>query len=424
MQLSPPLTRLWRGMSSPWLIAPLVLGSGLVWFGQFYLPQLPTPLVGNALASAEWLEKTAGKVSGGQIAQVLGLFDLAHQSWVYGLVALFAFVLVLRLVLRGYLAWRIRDLAPPLTWLPFTRIIDKEMAISTPGKNAIHLGEPCHREDIEINEDAQEQTWIGDCHHERVGLQILIELGLLLLLLMLVWQLRTGWQWDELILIPTQTLTFAPYDKQTLQLDAKGETLTFCCNPKQTLSLSAGSLSAGGYRLRVEQKIPSLQIQAFVGDQPLFLQSLSNEGQVEKTLILQFPQARSERALAIPDKNLVLVAVAQEDGRFQVQLRDAQNTPILTTEIAQDEILTWQDLTLNIHLTYASVLSVRRRTGSWLWAPALLFLLLGLYARWRWPYVRVGILANKAGAAIRWQGQCWAHPSLEEISALAFHFKE
>lgn len=419
MKILPRLLRFWRRIGSAWLLIPLSVLAGLVGWGQMMWPQLPTSLVGDTLATSLWLDRTAA--SG--LERWLGFYNLAQQPWVRALVTLLALILVLRLWGRLLLAWQVRILRPPQQWLPLTTLHEARMPSLAPDDASLQvLTHSSHRHARRQEAEASSWEWIGDWHHRRLGWQSLLELGLLLLLLLLVWQLRHGWQKDAILLAPTESLTLSPYTSQTLQMDADGQMIRLCCQPQATMAPETGTLSVRGFHLQVQRLIPALQVQAHVAGQPLNLQSL-DAGQMSTTLLLQFPQERSERAVAIPDRNLVLVVVAQDTDRYQLQLRDAENTPIMSSEISHEGELHWQDVRFQLQATHTSVLSVRYRPGTWLLWPAGLMLLLGLWAAWRWPYLRIGIRSNAAGTVIRWQGQWSAHPTVAEISHY-FHSDE
>ncbi len=413
MKLFAPLLRFWHRLSSTWLLIPLLILATMVTVAQWWLAQLPTALAGDTIATSLWLDAQAAS---GWL-RWLGLYQLAQQPWVRIMIALLAVILVLRLGSRLWLAWQVRCLQPPLTWLPLCSTLDSslpgQLSLSDlQGLSAFNLRHE-HRSATE-HDDWQ---WFADRNHGRAIWQGLLELGLLLLVGLLAWQLRAGWQSDALIVAPGETVSLAPYAAQSLQMDGDGQMIRLCCQPEATMSLNGGRMRIDGLSVAVQRLLPVLQVQAQSAQGPLSLQSVDG-GEIGTTLLLQFPQERSERAVAIPARNLVLVAVAQNDDRFQLQLRDVENTPIISDEITQSGELLWQDVRIAVQVTHAGVLQVRYRPGGWLLWPAGLMALFGLCAVWRWPYVRLGLRGNAAGTAFRWQGQWGAHPTPQEIMQL------
>lgn len=412
MQRLTSLYRTWLRLAHSWLIVPLLVVTIFVGWVQWALAQLPTALAGDALATQLWLDRSGG----GAWLQWLGLQRVAQQGWVRAVLALAALFLVQRLWSRWQLARSARQLQSPLHDLPFTKTLTAQTLALEPNQVDEQLAELAerHRLTTKETEDGVTWEWIGDRQGRRVFWQSLWEIGWLLLLLLVIWQLRAGWQSDALILTPGDTLTLAPYDQLTLQMTEDGSRIRLCCQPTTEMALPGSGMRKGGLQMTVSRLLPVLQVQARTAQGPLALQDVDASAAGQE-LLLQFPQERSERAIAIPERNVVLVVVALGEDRFQLQLRDAANAPLSNSELHGSGELVWQDVHIKLQASRAAELSVGYRPGLWLLWPALALLGVGLWALWRWPYVRWALRGNAAGGHLRWQGQWRGRPSSADI---------
>lgn len=413
------LPRLWRTLTRPlWLILLLILITPAV-AAHLWLPQAPTLFAGDPLARDAWLSGAAANLPAGGILSALGLLDVAHSALLTLLVCLLAIVLLLRLCDRLHLAWATRHLAPPDRWLPHLSTLTQAQTESAPSASWRHdLSPLLTRWQTAPEQVEHESESYGDRHQRFNWPAALIEGGLLLTLCVFVLDLRTGWQIEPISLNPGDTASLAPFSDNTISLDADATSLRLCCRPEQTAPLTAAGIGRWNLRGRVQQISSALALAATANGQQIVLQAVEQSGAPTANLVLRFPQPRSERAVAIPDRNLFLRLVATEQGGFNLQALDTANNVLLAQTITGDAQIAVGDLTLNLHPTHFVTLSLNSRPWLWLLLPSLLLTLAGLLFRWRFPYVRVGVRQNTDGIAIRWQGQRGGRPTMAEIDAL------
>ncbi len=413
------LPRLWRTLTHPlWLILLLILIAPAI-AAHLWLPQAPTLLAGDTLARDAWLNETTSSIPAGGLLGALGLLDVTHSTLLALLICLLAVALLLRLYDRLHLAWATRHLAPPDRWLPHLNTLTHIQTDPTPSALWQHDLPPLlSRWQTAPEKAAPEIESCGDRHQYFNWPAALIEGGLILALCVFVLDLRTGWQIDPISLNPGDTASLAPFSSNTLSLDADAASLHLCCRPDQITPLTAAGMGGWSLRGRIQQIGSALALAATTNGQEVVLQAVEQSGAPTANLILRFPQPRSERAVAIPDRNLFLRLVAAEQGGFNLQALDAANNLLLAQTITDDTQIALGDLTLTLHPTHFVTLSLSSRPWLWLLLPTLLLTLAGLLCRWRFPYVRVGVRQNADGIAMRWQGQTGARPTITEINAL------
>ena len=163
---------------------------------------------------------------------------------------------------------------------------------------------------------------------------------------------------------------------------------------------------------------PAVKVRATANGQALTLQAIEQAGSPAEEVILRFPQARSERTIAIPDRSLVFRIVATGDQRFLVQGLDANSDMVGSQELEGPGVMRFDDIEVRLEPTHFVTLRVASRPWLWLLIPAGLITLVGLALRWRFPYVRWGWRSNEGGTTIRWQGQRGGRPRLAELVAL------
>lgn len=406
------LARLWRGLTHPvWLL--VLLGLGLIMLaGHIWLPQLPAGRAGAPFAANTWMSDTAASVPGGALWAALGLFDLAHNTAARVLLALLAAALALRTIDRMQLAWTTRRLAAPERDLPMTTTVDRLVLLSDAAPAGRLAGHAQRQHSIRTNDDRVSE-WYGDRNQRFTWAAVLIEVGGLLALAALLLNLRFGWQVGPISLDPGQSASLEPFSAAVLQLDEDAETVHLCCNPDQTAAVGSGSFGPPGLRVTEQQIGPALVITATANSQPVAIQAVEQSGTPSTTSILRFPQARSERAVAIPDHNLFLRIVQTGANAFNIQALDTGNNVLLAREINGAEQLALGDLTVYLRPARFVTLGVRSRPWLWLLVPALVLSLAGGFCRWRFPYSRLGARYGAASLTLRWQGQGRPHPDLE-----------
>jgi len=205
LRTSPPLVaRIWYVLAHPAVLILLLILLLSACIALVWLPQAPTPMAEDSLARNAWLTTTAVQYPVGDFMRVLGLFDLAHNSFLMLLMILLVVVLAVRLVNRLQLAWLTRRLSAPLKVLPCTISYDFEMERTVePEQWSGFYDHQFQRQGQDIDENTGLiRQWWGDRRQRWTWIATLLEVGLALLLLSLALNLRFGWQLDELILDP------------------------------------------------------------------------------------------------------------------------------------------------------------------------------------------------------------------------------
>ncbi len=420
LQTSPPLAaRLWAGLAHPAVLILLLVLILPAFVALVWLPQAPTPMAADSLARNAWLATTAAQYPAGEWMQALGLFDLAHNPFLLLLMLALAVVLTVRLVNRLQLALLTRKLSAPLRSLPCTNAYDFELEKAAEPEQWDGLSNSHFQRQ---QQDVDEQTALVrelqvDRHQRWTWVAILLEVGLMIILLSLALSLRFGWQLDELILVPGGSVTLEPYSSQTLNLSEDGETLGLCCQPERTMPITGPTLNIGGMQIRQQEAGPALTVSVHAGDKALVLHPVEQGGSPEQELVLRFPQERSERAVALPERNLFLRVVHTGPDQYNVEALDASSTVLLSQKIEGPSSLMLEDLELKFAPAKHLKLGVMSRSWLWLLIPGIVFLFAGLLVRWRFPYLRVGAYVGSTNVNVRWQGQKGAHPTPAEIDA-------
>jgi len=400
------LAQTWRVLSHPLLLGILLILAASAFIAHLWLPQLPTALAADPAASSAWLDEIASGMFGGKALRALGAFNLAHNPALRLILPMLAATLFIHLINGAIRALNVRKLTPPDVWLPGLHAWDASLpgpvededwdrACTSLCKSGRTLSEPW--------EEEGEQR-LCDCHARWQWLTMLTQIGLLLALAALMLNLFSGWQVDGLTLDPGASASLAPYADLTVGFSDDASQITLCC-PEESAPLSRGRIMRGGVQVQVTHQNSALRIALEQEGKPLNLQAIEQGAQAATDLIVHFPEARSERAIAAPEANLFFRLAALDDGGFRVQALDAANQVLLSQEIHEETTLTVGDgLTLHLTPTTFIILRAQGRPWTWLLWPALVLILAGLFVRWRYPYWRIGALQNEAGAALRWQG--------------------
>ena len=346
---SPPLTaRIWQVFGHPAALLLLLVLLLPALIADVWLPQTPSVMGDDTLVRNAWLAATAARYPAGEFMQAMGLFDLAHNTFLRLLIVLLAAVLVVRLFNRLHLAWSTRQLSTPLQALPLTSSHDFEMktAVEPEQWEGVCLSQ-CQRQQQEKGgNDGVTFRWWGDRHQTFTWVAALIELGLMLVLLSLALNLRFGWQLDELSLDPGDLARLEPYSVQTLTFAEDAETISLCCQPERNVSVTTGTLKLGALWVRQIQMGPALKMDVLANEQSLLLQPIEQGGSPEQELVLRFPQERSERAVAIPQRNLFLRIVHTGPDQYNIEALDASSTVLLSQKIEGESSLMLDDMEL------------------------------------------------------------------------------
>ena len=399
------LEKVWRALAHPALLAILTALVAGALAAHLWLPQLPTALANDPLAAATWLDATASAMPGGRVFRALGLFDLAHNLALRVLLPLDAAVLLLHLAGGALRAWRVRELTPPESWLPGLHAWDAVVPFpvsDTAWREECAAICASPRTTFEAGEAIS--SGLCDCHHRAQWLGLAWELGLLAVLAVLLLNLYSGWQIDPIVLDPGQSASLTPYAARDVSLSEDASQLALCC-PLASAPVSQGGVHGDGVSVRVIATGRAARAVLLADGRPLQLQAIEENARVARQLVVHFPESRSERVIAAPEANLAFRLVALDDGGVRVQALDADNQILFSQDVREPTALPIGD-TLILRVTPTSYVTLRAQGRPWTWLLSFagLLMLAGLMVRWRRPYWRVGVRANDAGMALRWQG--------------------
>ncbi len=399
------LAKLWRVFSHPILLVALMALAMILMGIHIWIPQLPTPLANDPVAASSWLERMANQFPGGGALRALGLFDLAHNLPFRALLAFLAAVLLLRFINGLIRVMHVHRLAPPVQWVPGLHawdVVVSDAAVTSSWEAA--CGSSCSLPRVRVIELDESRERLCDCHHRKQWLHLFLELGFIVALASLMLNLHAGWQLDGLALDPGQHASLAPYVNKDVLFSEDAMQIGLCC-PAVSAPLDQGGVADGGIWMAVDARGQAVHIALAKGTEALQLQAIEENARIAPHLIVHFPEVRSERAIAAPEANRAFRLVALGDGAFLVQVLGPGNDVLTSKEVSGDSVLPiGKDLTLHIEPTHYVVLRVQGRPWTWLLWPAALLAAVGMFARWRWPYWRLGIRSNEAGFAARWQG--------------------
>ncbi len=408
--------RVWRGLSSFWLVHGLSLLGLAVLVAQWVLPQRPLSLGDDPLAAAAWLQGVTATTAGGRLWRALGLFDVAHSGWIRGLLILWAGVLILHGINSILLAWHTRHLAPPLQWLPGCHTWEVMLPKPVPETAWQEACEDlCGASRCAENQEHEAQEWMCDCHHRWQGARVLLDVGLGLMLVAVLLNLYGGWQVDPVVLDPGQRVSLAPYVDKDVALSEDAQVLTLCC-PETRASVAAKGVAEGSIRVWVRRIGQAVDLTLEKEGEPVPIQALEETPRLGSRLVVHFPEARSERAVAAPGVNLAFRLIALEGGGVRVQVLDPQGQTMRSQDVHEAmDIPIQPGVVLHVRPTTYVVLRAQGRPWTWLLWPAVLLWALGVGVHWRWPYCRVAARTHGTGTWVRWQAPARMQPLFQRF---------
>jgi hypothetical protein len=287
------------------------------------LPQAPSSSVQQN--PERWLAETASRYGSlGRLMQGAGLFDMQHSPWLLALLALLAFVLLLRLGLAVGDAWqRLRRVDPAATaraaqrW-PLHAEVSLVGAVET---LAAELTHDLHSEGWRVASVADGDTVHASAERSIWGVLAtpLFYLGLLAALAGLWLGQQTGWREVDVTLAPGQPVRLSQDD--TLVLTAQLEPAASAVEriliqrdgqpAEERVFAWLGAARAAGVSVRRtgEGQVLSVSGRDAAGNAAL-LQPVDRSGPPQRSLMLVFDQPRAEQLFLAPDSEMVFSVVA------------------------------------------------------------------------------------------------------------------
>ncbi len=413
MPLSNPIDRLYRLVVGDRVLGALLVLLALSVAAGILLPQAPSSLAPSD-TTARWLAETSSRYGSlGGVLQSAGLFDVWHSDWFRGLVAVTAFVLLLRLGLAiGDAVKRLRNLDPVAAvrearrWpLHATIELDAESA-----SVVAELSEVLLSEGWQIAQAESVSGTVIVAERSPWGLVAipLFYAGILLALAGLWLGQLVGWSESNIALLPGQPVSLR--HGQGLSISLAGEDtgpgeLIIQSNKGTTVSgmfSPAGRVHLSGLTIRRTGQGRSLAVS--VRDergQALQLQSSGQPGPTQPVLDLVFDQPRAEQVFFVPARQLVVSVVAfpalPERGfagpTFLVQaFRSGQREPVFNQFVEGDADLTVAGDALHLRSGPLVTVEIDRNPVAPLVIAGLALVVVGLLlALWR-PAGRLALL--------------------------------
>lgn len=433
------IDRLYRLLASRWILIILLLLTGAVVLAGAILPQAPAQ--STQTTTAHWLAETIARYGSlGEPLRAVGLFDLAHTPWVRGLLALLAFILLLRLGLNAGEAWqRLRAPEPAQT---------AALAARWPHHASATLPGAVTEVTAELADDLRSEGWRVNSHSTPEATYLLAErsawgivtpllfhLGLLGLLAGLWLGQTTGWRVADVVLAPDQPVRVSQAGQLTLTLrstvgDAALDTVAFQRNGKDIAAKSfswLGTARAAGVTVRRTGTGQALRVAAReASGAALPLQAVDQTTSAAGALTLVFDQPRAEQVFLAPTRQLVFSAVAfpslPERGfagpAFLVQaFADGQREPVANQFFDADTDLTIKDDVYLLTVERYAVATVSHNPGWLLALPGgALALLAGVLAVTR-PAGRLALTVQQRRQASEITAHVQASPFWREAAA-------
>lgn len=356
------LDRLWRFISSGRVTAALIALLALALALSAVFPQVPIGV--DNVESERWLsETTASYREFGPFLRTVGAFTILQSFWLRLLWALLAYNLALRLAdqLRWLAyAWRRPGAPPPLR----PGLATAHLAVTTTAERALATVEellraryPCFVK----AQDADRAALYGRRGRPAAAVGPLLTAGLLLLLVGQGINLTVGWRTAGRPMTAHSSAVLPLTGGVQLSLASFGRdsaaapvSLTWPDGRQEQREIGAYRPARVGNLWIVQLDAgPALAARASSGEQPFRLQSLSGEGQAGDEIQTPFPQAQTERAFAIPARNLTFRIVSYDSLPAQgvtapVFLVEAYRgddpTPVLTRLVETQATFTVDDV--------------------------------------------------------------------------------
>lgn len=318
-----PIDRLYRFAAGDRVLAVVLGLTALALLLGMLLPQAPPETAGQS--TERWLAETASRYGElGSILQGAGLFDLWHSPWLLALLALLAFVLLLRLGLALGDGWqRLRRADPAST---------ADAALRWPLHTEATLAGNFETLAAELANDLHSEGWRvvsaanGDVVHAVAERSVwgvlaapLFYLGLLTALAGLWLGRQTGWREVDIVLAPGQPVRLsqddtlvvtaqpapvgAAVDRITLQRDGQPA-------DERAFEILGAAGAAGVLVHRTgEGQVLSVSARDAAGN-AVQLQPMDRSGPPQQSLTLVFDQPRAEQLFLAPANDLVVSVVA------------------------------------------------------------------------------------------------------------------
>lgn len=352
-----PIDRLYRFAAGDRVLAVVLGLTALALLLGVLLPQAPPETA--AQSTERWLAETASRYGDlGSAMQGAGLFDLWRSPWLLALLALLAFVLLLRLGLAVGDAWqRLRRADPAATARAALRWpLHAETTLTGNFETlATELANDLHSEGWRVVSAAD-----GDAVHTAAERSVwgvlaapLFYLGLLTALAGLWLGQQTGWREVDIVLAPNQPVRLsqddtlvvtaqpapvgAAVDRIVLQRDGQ---------PAEERAFTIlGAARAAGVWVHRTGEGQALSVSARDGaGNAVQLQPVDRSGPPQQSLTLVFDQPRAEQLFLAPSSELVVSVVAfpalPERGfsgpTFLVQAFPAGQQAPITNQFIQD----------------------------------------------------------------------------------------
>jgi cytochrome c biogenesis protein ResB len=413
------LDGLWRaGSSASALIGLSALLTATLIVAAIF-PQQPGGL--EPAAAQQWLLTTATSYrSFGPLLRALGAFNVFEGTWIRILLAVFAYLLLLRLADQGRAVWHMLRRTPALPPLP-TGLPAQEVTLPAPLGLALArvqdvLRRRFHTVIVEST-PAQGQIYAERRRCGAVG-PLLIYLGLLGLLLGLLIQDVAGWQMADIALAPAGHTTLARGGRLQITLDgiAGPESVE---DPRQGDAVSTVTLTqADGHsctvhighsrtarcgNLWIVQRAtgPALAVSARDGaGRGLMLQSLAPGGEVSAEIHLLFRQTQTEQAFAEPTRNIAFRVVSYtalpereiNAPVFLVEAYRGDNPDPLLSQLVQDTAtIALDDVVYTLQRDRHAVFEVAYLPGLWLLLFGGLLILAGAILALGWRHSQIWV---------------------------------
>lgn len=416
------LDSLWRAGSSAGalialsalLIATLVVAA--------ILPQQPGGL--EPAAAQQWLLTTASSYRGlGSFLRTLGAFNVFEGVWIRVLLAIFAYLILLRLADQGRVVWRALHRTPTIPPVP-PRLPVQEITLSVPLDAALARVQDVLRRRfstvlVESVPD-RAQVYAGRRHGGAVG-PLLIYVGLVGLLLGLLIQDVAGWQMGDVALAPGDRTILTRAGGLQVGLDAiNGQgrgaisTVTLARADGRTRTIQVPYvLPIRWDNLWITQRDTGFALTVVARDSAgrgLMLQSLAPGGEVSSKIHVLFRQAQTEQAFAVPTRNIAFRVVSYpalpERGIntpvFLVEAyRGDDPQPLLSELVQETATITLDDIVCTLERDRHAVFAVVYLPGLWSLLLGVLLILIGAIVALGWGYVQLWLSAVPRDESVR-----------------------